>query len=318
MKSIQPLSELGLSLLACPICGSDLKFSDSKLTCLDLNCGRGFPVTGNIPFLTPEANADLGNNSEVSNERPRLKSSSFLKKAIKTITPGRSLNFVPHKNFQRFFQILMTKFESPRLLILGGAELGNGLEDLDERSGLEVLETDVYVGSRTQLICDAQFLSFKDKKFDAVIIQAVLEYISDTDRCIDEIYRVLTDDGLVYSEIPFMQQSQAFPDLKRFTLLGHNQAFYKFQEIGSGPLAAQGTALYWAWEFFLCGFAKSDRAKAVLRRIARFSAFWLKYFDYYFLAKDTADESASAYYFMGSKKKEAECTGSKLEYLNKL
>ena len=318
MKSIRPLSTEGRSLLACPRCTSDLEISDDRLFCKDVACGLTFRVTDNIPVLMIDDHGgrdsgDLACDVETAENRP-----GFLKRVVKAITPGRSLNFVPQQNYRRFFDILAREFESPRVLILGGAEIGNGLNMLEETPGLRVMETDVYVGSRTQLICDAQFLPFKDGSFDAVIIQAVLEYISDTDQCIDQIYRVLSDNGLVYSETPFMQQSQAFPDLKRFTLLGHNQAFYKFQELGSGPVAAQGTVLYWAWEFFLCGFSKGLRAQAILRRVARFTGFWLKYFDYLFIAKDTADDSASAYYFMGMKNTGKKSPENKMAYLKEI
>ncbi len=316
MRSIEPLSQLGLSLLACPVCGSELDSSCKGLSCRNTDCGSQFQVSGEVPIMTKDVNGRTKDSEKDVLVETGATQTGFLKTLVKSITPGRSLNLVSSKNYKRLFRKLKTEFDNPKILILGGGELGTGLDNLDEYVDLSVLETDIYIGNRTKLVCDAQFLPFKDRTFNAVIIQAVLEYISDTDKCIDQIYRVLSNDGLVYSETPFMQQSQAFPDLKRFTLLGHNQAFYRFCEIGSGPVAGQGTVLYWAWEFFLCGFAKGEKNRSILRRIARFTGFWLKYFDYYFISKNTANESASAYYFMGVKKDEFQPPESKAAFLD--
>ena len=44
--------------------------------------------------------------------------------------------------------------------------------------------------------------------------------------------------------------------------------------------------------------------KAVLRRLARFTGFWVKYFDYFILKNESSWDGASAYYFLGRKANE--------------
>jgi len=57
--------------------------------------------------------------------------------------------------------------------------------------------------------------------FDAVWIQAVLEHVLDPVRVVAEIHRVLRPGGLVYSEIPFMQEvHEGAYDFTRFRLSG--------------------------------------------------------------------------------------------------
>ena len=60
------------------------------------------------------------------------------------------------------------------------------------------------------------------KEIDLVIIQAVLEHVMYPNKVVSEIYRVLKNDGLIYSETPFMQQVHEGPyDFSRFTESGH-------------------------------------------------------------------------------------------------
>jgi len=101
--------------------------------------------------------------------------------------------------------------------------------------------------------------------------------------------------------MPFMQQELDFPDMKRLTNLGHRYLFRHFREVDSGPVAGPGTVLYWAWEFFLCSFSDNTYFQAILRRFARLSGFWVKYFDYYLMKKKASLVGASGYYFLGQK-----------------
>ena len=54
----------------------------------------------------------------------------------------------------------------------------------------------------------------------------------DPNKVAAEIFRVLSSDGIVYAETPFLQESHEEPyDFTRFTELGHRWLFRNFKEI---------------------------------------------------------------------------------------
>jgi ubiquinone/menaquinone biosynthesis C-methylase UbiE len=152
------------------------------------------------------------------------------------------------------------------------------------------------------LIGDAHDLPFQDGSFDGVIIQAVLEHVVDPYRCCEEIHRVLNDRGVVYAETPFMQQVHNMPyDFTRFTHLGHRRLFRKFEEIESGAVCGAGMALAWSYQSFLLSFTTSKILRQLFILVVRFTAFYLKYFDYLTIDKPGTLDTASGYYFIGRK-----------------
>jgi ubiquinone/menaquinone biosynthesis C-methylase UbiE len=232
--------------------------------------------------------------------------SSNLKRFVRTHTPSLSRNEVAPFNYSRFGEVLLEQKSNPTVLVVGGGTVGQGLEKLMADSRIEFVETDVNFGPRVQLICDAHDLPFADETFDGVIIQAVLEHVADPARCANEVHRVLKTGGVVYAETPFMQQVHGGPyDFTRFTHLGHRRLFRGFHEVASGPVGGPGMALAWSYRYFLKSWTTNQLAQGILELIARFTGFWLKYFDRYLMRKTTAFDNGWAYYFLGTKAEEA-------------
>ena len=147
------------------------------------------------------------------------------------------------------------------MLVVGGSVAGEGFEQLLDDPALELVETDVALGPRTSLVCDAHDLPFADGTFDAVVCQAVLEHVADPPRVVTELRRVLRPGGLAYSEIPFMQQvHEGAHDFTRYTLTGHRRLFRDFAELGSGAVAGPGMALGWSVRAFGLGLVGSRPA----------------------------------------------------------
>jgi hypothetical protein len=61
-------------------------------------------------------------------------------------------------------------------------------------------------------------------------------------------------------------------------------------------------ALAWSYSYFLTSFAGSRVAHALLRRLARFTSFWLKYLDGYLIGKPGAYDAAAGFFFLGRKR----------------
>ena len=289
--------------LCCPVCKSLLTRRADNLECPDQSCQSVFPIVREIPVLINEANSIFQIKDFVENRDTTYRTDGpRWKKGLKNFLPSLGKNYKSSRNFERFAASLKEKNENPKVLILGGAIEGEGLNIENLFGGIEVVESDVSFGKRTNLICDAHDIPFLDETFDGVIIQAVLEHIVDPQKCVAEIHRVLKTGGFVYAETPFMQQVHAGRyDFTRFTHLGHRRLFRRFEEIESGAVCGSGMALAWSYSYFLQSFFESKNLAKAADAFARLTAFWLKYLDYFTIDRAGSFDAASSYYFWGRK-----------------
>jgi SAM-dependent methyltransferase/uncharacterized protein YbaR (Trm112 family) len=288
--------------LACPVCRAMLEPADDGLVCGSERCKAEFPTVDGVPIL-------------INPERSLFDAAAFLRKAptffkpqgrlrrwLSSRLPTLDANLTARENFRRFRDELRRRAERPRVLVIGGSIVGAGLESLVDDPGIELLETDVALGPRTQLICDAHDIPFRDETFDGVILQAVLEHVLDPSRCVAEVHRVLRPGGLVYADTPFMQQVHGREfDFTRFTRLGHRRLFRRFGELDSGISGGPGVALAWSARYFLLSFCGRRWSRAAVSGFSRLAFFWLKYFDYYLVDRPAALDAAAAFYFLGEK-----------------
>ena len=181
------------------------------------------------------------------------------------------------------------------------------MDGLAEDPCIRLHQADVALGPRTDVICDAHTLPFADGVFDGVICQAVLEHVADPPRVVAEIHRVLKPGGLVYSEIPFMQQvHEGAYDFTRYTFNGHRRLFRCFEEIDAGATAGPGMALGWSIRALL-GAMLGERARArmLLNVLLSSGLFWLKYLDRRLMHGAAALDGASGTYFLGRSRAQA-------------
>jgi SAM-dependent methyltransferase len=130
----------------------------------------------------------------------------------------------------------------------------------------------------------------------------VLEFLPDPWRCVEEIHRALKPDGVVYSEVPFMQQVHGGRhDFMRFSHLGHRRVFRRFSEIASGCCGGPGMALAWSFQSFVLSFVDAGALRDAITAFLRPCLFWLKYFDYYLATTKGGIDAASGTYFLGRK-----------------
>ena len=233
---------------------------------------------------------------------PPKSRSLAVRKRLSRLLPDISRNIKAEQNYRHFIDSLLRHVEHPIVLVLGGSVLGAGLQAIIQHSAVTFVETDIIFGPRTEMICDAHAIPFENQSFDGVIIQAVLEHVIDPYWCVEEIYRVLRQNGIVYAETPFMQQVHMGKfDFTRFTHLGHRRLFRRFEEIESGAVCGPGMALAWSCTYFLLSFVTSQSAQSAIRAFTRITLFWLKYFDYFLIERPGTLDSASGYYFLGAK-----------------
>jgi SAM-dependent methyltransferase len=290
--------------LCCPICKGNLKLDSKNCQCINSECKALFPIENGIPILIDETNSIFAIDDFLQSRNTffDLTQKNALFEKLKNFIPNISLNIKGKENYKKLANILLTYSHRPKLLIIGGSILGEGTEAIVNHPDIELVETDISFGPRTSLICDAHSLPFIDNSFDGVIVQAVLEHVLDPYKCVEEIHRVLKDDGIVYAETPFMQQVHGgCYDFTRFTYLGHRRLFRKFEEIESGAVCGPGMALAWSYKYLFLSFIKSKFLKRLVELFVRLTAFPLKYLDYVLIDRGGTLDAASGYYFIGKK-----------------
>jgi SAM-dependent methyltransferase len=227
------------------------------------------------------------------------------KKVASPVIPSASINLAQ----KRVLGILgreMAKRDSPTVLVVGcGRQAATLRSYLGPVVGMRLILTDINPDTDAEWLCDAHRLPFADDTIDAVITTAVLEHVAHPAEAVSEIHRVLKVDGLLYSEIPFMQQvHEGAYDFTRYTLTGHRMLLNGFVEREAGIVAGPGTTLLWAIEYFAMAFFRARSARLGARLIARLLFFWVKYFDYFLARRAFALDGASCTYFYGVRAEE--------------
>lgn len=309
------LSEL-LPALRCPATGVALSVDDGHL--VGANGTPRYPILDGTPVLIAEERSLFDVTHPTVAPRDRRDGRGALRslrqslervsEVAYSLPPTRARNVAAKRNYRHLVWLLRERSsavgEKQRVLVVGGRVAGAGTMEILDHPDLEILETDVAFGPRTQLVCDAHDLPFADSTFDAVIIQAVLGSVVDPGRVASEVHRVLSDGGLLYSEAPFVQQvTEGAFDFHRFTHLGHRRLWRHFDEIRSGAQCGPGMALLWSILYFVQAFVGRRRiARGLIARLVTLGAFWLKYFDDFLVTEPGGIDAASGTFFLGRRR----------------
>lgn len=295
-------SDLTRQLLRCPVCRSELKVEKRELVCRGERCGSRFPIRCGVPVLINDAASIFSRDQFVDGQATTLQPGSRMKKLARRVLPSLGHNLRGDSVLEQFVGKLLQQSAHPRVLIVGSGDFGRGIQALLREPVIEVVESDVSLGDRVSLICDAHDIPFEKESFDGVVVQAVIEHVADPYRCVGEMHRVLNRAGLIYAETPFLLPVHLGAyDFTRFTHLGHRRLFRGFEEISSGAVAGPGMALAWAFRSFLLSFTGGAIGRAIMEVLARLTTFWLKYFDHFLIERPGSFDAASGYYFLGRK-----------------
>lgn len=293
-----------LEHLRCPVTGGRLVFGgDGEL--IEAAGGHRYPVVGDVPILLAEKRSPFRIGSYLGTpDQPNAPLARRLIDTIDAALPSLADNVGSHENYQLLCELLTGK-QPARVLVVGGAVAGAGFDALLAASNVELVEVDIAWGPRTAIICDAHNLPFADNSFDAVVCQAVLEHVLDPGRVVAEIHRVLSADGLVYSEVPFVYQVHGAPyDFTRFTALGHRRLYRRFDEIASGVQCGPGSALGLTLTYFLRSLSRTRAGAGLAMRSGRLLFFWLKHLDRWLVGRPTAVDACAGTFFLGRRREE--------------
>jgi SAM-dependent methyltransferase len=300
-----------LALLCCPTCKGDLVAAPGVLACASPSCGKRFPVVANRPVLIDEARSLFALADYAAPSCPAEGRAGHPPGRVRTWLrrlPSPSINLSATRCFGVMERRLREQSDAPVVLVVGGGIQGKGLKALSSIPSIRLINIDPSQDSAAAVLCDGHDLPFRDATLDGVVVQAVLEHVVDPWRCVEEIHRVLKPEGVVYSEIPFMQQVHMRGyDFTRFTHIGHRRLFRYFDEIESGAVAGPGTALAWSWRYFLSSLTGSRRLGSLLSGIGRVTGFVLELTDHWFKQRPGALDAASCTFFLGTKAQGALC-----------
>lgn len=305
-----PVKKMKISLVnflrdhgLCINCKQDsLALENNKFTCI--SCAYSFPIVNSIPVLLTDENLMFPQHRYTIKSKSRLDKDrqKFISK-IGRYVPNISIN-LSFTNCCKYFSRKFNKLVNVRILIVGG---GNQRVWLDKQfkgcPNIELIYTDIDIDALVDIYCDAHELPFLNASFDAVITTAVLQHVANPTLSISEIHRVLKDDGLIYSEMAFMQQVvEGGYDFSRYTLTGHRRIFNFFDEIDSGLVAGPATVLLWAIENLVLAFFSNNYLRLFFKTLTRFSLFWIKYLDYFIKKNPQSLDGASCTFFLGVKR----------------
>lgn len=276
-------------------------FADEFVVCSNSNA-HSFPIVDGIPILLDERQSIFSIRDVVARNSVFLAPKRTIRSLLVRAIPSLSKKIGAEENYHRLLGLAHEQNPHPQVLVVGGGEVGQGFEIFVADPSIDLVETDVSLGSRTGVICDAHVIPFDNESFEVVIAQAVLEHVVDPYRCVEEIHRVLKPHGLIYIETPFMIPVHfGRYDFTRFTQLGLRRLLRQFDQIEGGATGGPGMALAWSYRYFLISFTDKKVLRALLWAWSGMTSFFLKYFDYLLLDKRGALDGAANYYFIGRK-----------------
>jgi SAM-dependent methyltransferase len=287
-----------LDLLRCPACRGTLNRAADALTCA--SCGRRYPIANGIPILIDEEQSVFDIAAFAGGAATFFKPHGRLFRLFRAVVPEVVLKPNTRRNLKRMRELLLER-DRARVLVVGGSIRGAAMDEL-EHPKIELVETDAAHGPRTALICDGHSLPFADGSFDGVLAQCVLEHVVDPDRCVAEFHRVLRPGGVAYAETAFLQHVHGGRyDFNRYSELGHRRLFRRFETVDSGAADGPATVVAWAYEQLLLTLVPARRLRNVVKALARWTSFFMKYLDVALLNTPAARDGASAVYFLGTR-----------------
>jgi len=170
----------------------------------------------------------------------------------------------------------------------------------------DIVNIDIAPGPGVDVIGVAEELPIRDGVADAVILQAVLEHVADSERTLDEIARVLRPGGRVLVELPFMQGYHADPaDYRRFTEFGlrHELERHGLEVTASGVGIGPASGMAWIASEFLALLlsGRSKRLYHVTRMLTRPLVWPVQWLDFFLHRHPMAHLIASSVWAEGRK-----------------
>jgi SAM-dependent methyltransferase/uncharacterized protein YbaR (Trm112 family) len=295
------IAMIDLDLLRCPRCKTSLLLERDELVCMGAGCELTFPLIDGVPVLLNSDRSLFDPDDFHPHAKTTFSANGTLSERIGRWLPSPSRDLAGIRSYRRLADELRQRGRwSRRVLVVGCGDGSATYGDLQAVDGVAILETDVSLAGPATLVCDASDLPFADARFDVVICQAVLEHVLEPQRCVDEMHRVLVEDGLIYATTPFMQHvHMGAYDFTRFTHSGFRWLHRHFTELDSGVANGPGSMLAWSLEYFFLSFVDQIWPRRVIKAGCRLFFSWLTLFDFTLAKRRAAYDSSGGFFFLG-------------------
>src|SRR5207244_1821969 len=139
------------------------------LICTTPECGARFPIVDGVPVIL-NAQASVFSTDDFVRGRDttfRLRPGIHerLWGGVLALLPSLGNSIGSKHNYGRFADELLGYTPAPRVLVVGGSILGEGMEALAANPAFELIASDVSFGPQTALVCDAHDIPFDNETF---------------------------------------------------------------------------------------------------------------------------------------------------------
>ena len=217
------------------------------------------------------------------------------------------------KKFNRLYDWLI-KFASPVFLSNDQIKCISNYADIDKvilnvgsgnsKTLDHICNVDIFSYDNVDVVCDIADLPFLDNSIDVVFNSAVLEHVPNPKKVIDEIYRVLKPNGVIFTAFPFMQGFHASPyDFTRVTEEGIKVLHQNFELLEVKPFGGPTSGMLWIlqeWIAILFSFG-NKKLHMLIYLIIMVTTAPIKFLDYFLIKHPMAKNISSGFVYIGKK-----------------
>ena len=122
------------------------------------------------------------------------------------------------------------------------------------------------------IFADVTRTPLEDQSMDCVLCTEVLEHLPNPQSCVDEVHRLLRNDGTAFVSVPFFYPVHADPyDFQRFTEDGLRRLFREFKSVEVHRMGGYAGSLGLMIELGIAGLD----GKSISHRILRWAMKWI-------------------------------------------
>jgi SAM-dependent methyltransferase len=280
-----------LAIVGCTECGAPVSpVNENELVCTE--CHTRFPVKEGVPFMIPARDQaeDVAAHKAGSKPQDERPSDSIIHRLYKVFSPPTAVLVSDKGKITRF----LSSLEEGACVV----DIGSGVK----RRAENVINLDIGPFPNVDLVFDGGDLPIRDGTVDGVISTAVLEHIPDATRYVSELYRILKGGGKFLITVPFMMGFHSSPsDYRRYTTVGLEALFSRFEKVEFGIECGPSSALAWVLQEWIAIFGNNSKTYHLLKLVAGWLVQPIKYFDLLLTRKPYASKIAAGYYYVGRK-----------------
>lgn len=144
------------------------------------------------------------------------------------------------------------------------------------------------LGTRPNIFSDVTRVPIKSQTVDCIICTEVLEHLSHPQFCVDEIYRLLRNDGIAFVSTPFIYPIHADPfDFQRFTEDGLRLLFKDFKSVEVFQMGGYAGVLGLLLELGIPGIEGHSLINKGMRWAMKWLAYWLFRYDQWIWGRES-------------------------------